>query len=108
MTEYVHTLGVIDIVSMLNRRDTAYVLPTLPHALQWWRIVRTAINEHHGSDCVTNTKTACVTKCNHRALRLWVPYEEDPTQPMDFDIAFKYNCDFASPFFYENELRALA
>jgi hypothetical protein len=108
MTEYAHSFGVLDVVSMLNRRDTAYVLPTLAHALEWWRVVRTAVNEEHGKDCVTNTKTACVLRCNHRALRLWVPYELDPTQPMDFDNAFKSNCDFVSPYFYPNELKAMA
>ena len=107
MTDYVHSLGIHDVITMAGHRDTAYVLPTLPHALQWWRIVRTAMEESHGRACVTHTKTACVTRCNHRALKLWVPYEPDPTEPMDFPHHFKYNCDFISPFFYPNELKAL-
>jgi len=105
---FIHTKGILDTVSLLANHDVSYVLPTLDHALAWWRIVRTAINETHGVHCVTNTKTACVTRCNHRALRLWVPYERDPEMPMDFPHRFRHLCDFVSPYYTRREMRALA
>jgi hypothetical protein len=107
MQTFLRTSGVLDVVSMVNNHDTAFVLPTLQH-IDLWRVVRTAVNEIHGKDCVTNTKTACVLRCNHKALRLWVPYEPDPTMPMDFRHKFVFFCDYVSPFYYPNELRRLA
>jgi len=107
---FIHTEGILDVISQAAYRDTCYVLPTLNHAIEWWRVVRTAaveIHEEANPGCVAHTETACIFRCNNRVLRYWVPYERDPTKPMDFPHEFKFHCDYMSPWFYPREMKDL-
>jgi len=108
MTKFTHTKGILDVVSMVNDRDTVVVLPGLDYALEWWRVYRTAITEAYGLPAVNHTKTAVVIKVRHTALRLWVPSTRDPQQPMDYPHRFAMQCDYVSPWYTPTELRRLA
>jgi hypothetical protein len=73
MTIALQTAGCSDVLSISTAHDSCVVFPTFRHALHWWPIYRNWFDEAHGTDCTVKTKTAIVTRCNHRAMRLWIP-----------------------------------
>lgn len=101
-------IGYLDVYSHAIRRDTCIVFPNLDIAIPTWLILRTMMAEKLTVGNVTITKTSVVDRFHHTALRMWVPYEADPTQPMDFPHKFKYNCDYMSMFYTSKELRRIA
>ncbi len=91
----VKNAGFLDIVSYFSQRDCCVVMPSLKHAIYFWPQITEYIKLRHGGDkYVVNTRTAVVSRRTQTALRLWVPYEPDPTMPMDFEHDFKYRCDY--------------
>ena|SRR5215831_18914739 len=94
--------GVMDVVSEVSQRDVCLVFPTLPSALAQWPTFISVLSEKHASGCVAKTRTAIVTRCNHRALRLWVPYEPEPTMPMD---SSRRGFHLMSTYFSDKEMR---
>ena len=90
----VNPASMIDVLSVATLRDSAVVLPTLAHALFWWERIIPMFKERHGANYIQTTKTSVISNRTHTALRLWVPYQSDPTMPMDFRHEFKYRCDY--------------
>jgi hypothetical protein len=89
----VKNASMLDVLSAGTRRDSCVVLPTHDHAVQWWtRIID--MFEDSQSGMIMRTKTAIILKGSQTAVRLWVPYEPDPTQPMDFVHEFVFRCDY--------------
>lgn len=75
--------SVNDVISETLQRDTAVVLPTLPHAIHWKAILNQAFKEHVPNDLLNLTKTAIVCRATATVMRLWVPYAREPTMPLD-------------------------
>jgi hypothetical protein len=80
-----------DVRSLSALRDSCVVLPSLDHALWWWLEIKVMIDDAE-PDCL-HTKTAIIRRRSGTALRLWVPYEPEPTFPMDFihDDVFRFD-----------------
>lgn len=87
--------GVMDVISISAQHDTCLVLPTLRHAIALWPRYFTAVEDRHvwaiggghrPFKATQRTKTAIVMTDTKTALRLWVPYQRDPTMPMDWEI----------------------
>lgn len=70
-----------DVLTVGSQRDACVVLPNLQSALHWWPKIVTMFEEAHGPDNLRRTKTAIVMR--RTVVRLWVPYEKEPTMPMD-------------------------
>lgn len=90
----VNPASMTDVLSVASLRDSAVVIPTLEHAIVWWERIIFMFKESHGENYVRTTRTTVISNKTHTALRLWVPYRADPTQPMDFRHEFKYRCDY--------------
>lgn len=76
-----HRAGMQDILSYGSSEDTCLVLPTLRHAVAIWPDVIAMFKDRH-SDIVT-TRTALISRSSRTFLRLWVPYDREPTMPAD-------------------------
>jgi hypothetical protein len=83
----------LDVLSASVNRDFCVVLPTLNHAVYWWYHIDKMFNDYQPGLVVT-TKTARFLRGSNIAVRLWVPYQPEPTQPMDFMHGFKTRCDY--------------
>ena len=81
-----------DVKTYAQLRDLCVVLPTLEHAVHWWpRVIEMMENSQPH---IIRTKTAIICRMTKTAIRLWVPYELSPTQPMDFDRPENPNFDY--------------
>jgi hypothetical protein len=107
------TAGCSDVLSISAQHDACVVFPTFQHALHWWPIYRNWFDEAHGTDCTYKSKTAIVTRCNHRALRLWVPVSTRG-RTTEAEIPMDYRPDrlsgkwwFFSQYFHRADLRDL-
>lgn len=79
----VERAGLLDVRSSAWQQHTCLVLPTLGHALDLWPLyVAVTARGHSGTQ---TTKTILIMRDTHTYLRLWVPYEREPTQPMDWE-----------------------
>jgi hypothetical protein len=77
--------GVLDVISISTQGRACLVLPTLQHAIALWPKYTEALEERYGEGRIRRTKTARIMPLSRGAtLRLWVPYERDPTMPMDY------------------------
>lgn len=94
---FVQHAGVLDVVSYATQQRICLVLPTLWHAVELWPKYTDALEERCGVDRIRRTKTARVVLGTPGILRLWVPYERSPTQPMDFR-SIRDGWDFISPY----------
>lgn len=79
--------GIEDIASAITYRSCALVLPTLDIAVFWWwpKIIRCLV-DRHTQPAIVVTRTAITSRLTHTTLRLWVPYEPEPTMPLDWDV----------------------
>lgn len=75
-------VGFCDLASISAQRDTCLVLPTLSHAFWLWLYYREFCCEYHNP--FYKTKTGVAFQDTRTQLRLWVPYEREPTMVMDF------------------------
>lgn len=75
-----------EVLSNLYWHDTCVVLPSLGHAIEWWPRVKEATETRYHRGLVVTTKSAIVVRKLHRVLRLWVPYEPEPTLPLDWSV----------------------
>lgn len=75
--------GFMDVLSLSAQQDTCLVLPSLRHAIELWPKYREALTEVHNGR-LHRTKTGVALFKTKTLLRLWVPYERDPTMPMDW------------------------
>jgi hypothetical protein len=73
MTYAFQIAGNSDVLSISATHDACIVFPTFKHALNDWPILRDWFDADHKTWCTVKTKTAIVTRCNHRVLRLWIP-----------------------------------
>lgn len=80
-----------DVLSIGTQRDSCVVLPTLNHAAYWWPRIHDMFADRQR---VMRVKTGLVLQQSHMIIRLWVPYNLDPTAPMDFEHDFVYYCDY--------------
>lgn len=85
--------SMLDVLAFATNRDTCVVLPTLDHAVFWWPRISDMLDAYQPG-LVNKSKTARFLQGTNTILRLWVPYEREPTQPMDFEANFKYRCDY--------------
>ena len=109
MQEWKGNSSFLEVYSSVSYKDTCVVLPTLDHALVYWPIYRTMFQELHDIDMVGTTRTAIISRRTHTALRLWVPFQRDPTMPMDFhEDQFRWRCDYMSPYYTSKELKYIA
>lgn len=74
------------------QRDVCVVLPTLDHAVFWWS--RIILMMEDAQPNILRTKTALVLRRTQTAIRLWVPYELEPTQPFDHRGEWIYQFDY--------------
>ena len=100
--------GYLDLVSYTAHGDTCLVLPTLGHAVAIWPVVRTMFRERHDERDLALTKASIVCKDTQTVMRLWVPYERDPTMQMDYPIAFGDYCTYLSVWYTPKELKRIA
>jgi hypothetical protein len=79
-------LSVLDIVSIASQvSHVCLVLPTLDHATALWPVFLGAIRDRHGGKLFMKTsKTSTFMFATQTVLRLWVPYEREPTMWMDW------------------------
>jgi hypothetical protein len=80
----IERVSVLDTVSLSAQHDTVVVLPTHRHAIALWPEYIRAIRERH-DEAVTNTRTAIIMHRTRTVLRLWIPYNRDPSMPMDVE-----------------------
>ena len=85
----------MDVVSIASHRNTCLVLPTLGHAVALWPRYRALV--HSKMEYLASTKTLLLLRDTHTVLRLWVPYEREPTMPMDQPVA-RHGFKFVSPY----------
>lgn len=90
-------VGVMDVVSLAAQHDTCVVFPTHQHAIDLWPRYRQAVIDRHGRPYVKPTKTAIYMGRTGTTLRLWIPYDREPTQPMDYEVN-RRNFILVSPF----------
>lgn len=94
----VEQIGFVDLASISAQRDTCLVLPTLSHAFWLWLYYREFVAERHLGHFY-KSKTSLVMQDTHTILRLWVPYEREPTMPMDWE-PFRRDFYMTSPYQY--------
>jgi hypothetical protein len=80
-----HRLGVLDIISIASQQNACIVYPTHGHALAHWPIVREAMFDRHDRERVKPSRTSLLMWRTKTLLRLWVPYEREPTRAMDWE-----------------------
>lgn len=97
--------GYVDILSYTAQGDACLILPTLNHAINIWPIVRTMFREAHNERDLALTKTGIVCKDTQTVLKLWVPYDVDPTMPMDYPHDFAWHCKYLSVWYSPREVR---
>lgn len=95
---FVQHAGVLDVISYATQQRICLVLPTLLHAIELWPRYTDALEERAGTTIIKRTKTARIVVGTPGILRLWVPYEREPTQPMDFHQV-RAGWDFISPYY---------
>lgn len=74
-------VGYADLASISAQRNTCLVLPTLSHAIALWPLYREYVQSKH--KYTHSARTGLAMQDTRTMLRLWVPYEREPTQPMD-------------------------
>ena len=77
-------LSVLDVISIASQHDSCIVFPTHDHAIALWPTIRQAMFDRHDRERVKPSKTALFMYRTRTTLRLWVPYERQPTQVMDY------------------------
>jgi len=80
----IERVGFLDLAAISAQQNTCLVLPTLRHANSLWIRYREFVAERHTN--VERTKTILIMRDSHTYLRLWVPYEREPTSPMDWEM----------------------
>jgi hypothetical protein len=91
----VEYIGFMDLRSHAALHDTCLVLPSLNHAFHLWLYYREFAVEGHKS--FYKTKTGVALRDTRTQLRLWVPYEREPTMPMDHE-RFRKGFVLVSPY----------
>jgi hypothetical protein len=96
--------SLLDIVGSAHRQPTCLVVPTLSHALVKWTTMGHIYRDHHNGAPFTSTKTAFQCRTHYGLLRLWCPYEREPTMPLDWAV-YRRGFKLMSTYYTEEELR---
>ena len=110
---YLGNTTVIDALSIAAWHDCCLVMPSFDLALRDWPVYRDAFDLHHQTWCTIKTKTAIVTRCNHRVMRLWIPIPlhlqtTEGELPMDYKAErLRDQWYFFSPYYNRRDLRAV-
>jgi len=76
-----------DVLAIGVLHDSCVVMPTHMHALYWWPTITQMFEDRQPCQI---TKTAVYGQKTNTFVRLWVPYEHAPVQPMDFIHPFVF------------------
>lgn len=84
LSEKVDTLvSIEDCLSIAAQQDCVFILPTLPHAIVLWKSMLDAAVDRYTEEELHRAKTHIFFRPTGKVMRLWVPYEREPTMYMD-------------------------
>lgn len=87
----------MDVVSIASQMNACVVFPTHDHAIHYWPRYKRAIQDQHEYRRVKTSRTSLYMFRTHTLLRMWIPYEREPTRAMDYEV-FRNKFVLLSPY----------